>query len=69
VAILSSTTIRLALIDYRAQLISLESKFPDTYGNGKHHHQSIYDIDAALMEIEGNYTQVSLTAYTCNPNK
>jgi hypothetical protein len=67
-AILSSTTIRLALIDYRASLIRLESKFPDVYGNGNHH-ESVYDIDVALMEIEGNCTQVSLTAYTCNPNK
>ena len=67
-AILSSTTIRLALIDYRAQLISLESKFPDVYGNSNHH-QSIYDIDAALMEIEGNCTQVSVTQHTCNPSK
>jgi hypothetical protein len=67
-AILSSTTIRLALIDYRAQLIGLESKFPDVYGNSNHH-QSVYDIDAALMEIEGNCTQVSISQHTCNPNK
>jgi hypothetical protein len=67
-AILSSTTIRLALIDYRASLIRLESKFPDVYGNSNHH-QSVYDIDAALMEIEGNCTQVSISQHTCNPNK
>jgi hypothetical protein len=65
-AVLSATTIRLALIDYRAKLISLESKFPDVYGNSNHD-ESIYDIDVALMEIEGNCTQVSLAAYTCNP--
>jgi len=66
-ATLSATTLRLALIDYRAELIRQEAKFPGVYGNGRHH-ESIYDIDIVLMEIEGNCTEVSVIQHTCNPN-
>lgn len=64
---LSATTLRLALIDYRAELLRRGRLFPNVY-DGNNHHPSVYDIDQVLYEIEGNCTTVSIAAHTCNPN-
>lgn len=63
-AILSSTTVRTALIDYRAELIRMQVKYPTRFKN----EQIIKDIDDALYEIEGNITNVMISAATCNAN-
>jgi len=60
---LPSTTIRTALIDYRANLIRMNSQWPDVF---KHTHPKlIADIDAVLLSIEGNVTEVSVTPVSC----
>ena len=61
-AILSATTIRTALIDYRVELVRMQAKYPSVMDN----HETIDDIDRALMEIEGNCLEVSVTQHTCN---
>lgn len=62
-AILPSTTIRHALIDYRSLLIRLNNDWPETFQHT--HPQLIAQIDAALLEIEGNITTVLLAPYAC----
>lgn len=59
---LPSTTIRTALIDYRALLLRLVNTYPDTY---KQSPQLIAEIDDALLSIEGNITQVAIVPMTC----
>lgn len=61
---LSSTTVRIALIDYRADLIRMQCKYPARF-NTKEVDDAIKSIDEALMEIEGNITTVSITPATC----
>jgi len=60
-ATLSATTMWYALTDYRNQLIHLNVKYPDRYNNTK----TIADIDAALLEISGNITTVTVAPSTC----
>ena len=62
---LSSTTVRTALIDYRAELIRLAVKFPQHFGTAND--ATIASIDAALLSIEGNVSTVSLAPCTCKP--
>lgn len=62
-AVLPSTTIRTALVDYRAMLIRLNNTYPETFRHT--HPQLIAQIDSALMEIEGNITTVQITPCAC----
>lgn len=62
-ATLTLTTIRTALIDYRSELLRLTTKFPEIYS--KHHQQTIAQIDAALLEIEGNVQSVLISPLAC----
>lgn len=61
-SILSSTTIRTALVDYRAELIRMQIKFPQVY---KENSAIIKSIDDALYEIEGNVQHVMISAHSC----
>ena len=60
--ILSSTTIRTALVDYRAELIRMQIKFPQVY---KENSAVIKSIDDALLSIEGNVQHVMISAHSC----
>ena len=64
-SILSSTTIRTALVDYRAELIRMQIKYPQVY---KENSAIIKSIDDALYEIEGNIAEVMISAATCKTN-
>lgn len=66
-AILSSTVIRTALIDYRAELIRMQIKYPGNFNNAEHS-KLIKSIDDVLYEIEGNITSVTISANTCKTN-
>ena len=61
-SILSSTTIRTALVDYRAELIRMQIKFPQVY---KENSAIIKSIDDALLSIEGNVEHVMISAHSC----
>lgn len=61
-SVLSSTTIRTALVDYRAELIRMQIKFPQVY---KENSAIIKSIDDALYEIEGNVEHVMISAHSC----
>ena len=61
-AILSATTVRTALIDYRAELIRMQIKYPQIY---KENSAVIKSIDDALLSIEGNITEVMISPVTC----
>lgn len=61
-SILSSTTIRTALVDYRAELIRMQIKYPQVY---KENSAVIKSIDDALLSIEENITHVTVTAHSC----
>jgi hypothetical protein len=60
---LPSTTIRHALIDYRALLIRLANDYPETFK--RTHPPLIAQIDAALFEIAGNIQHVAIVPLTC----
>lgn len=62
-ATLTSTTIRTALVDYRAELLRLTVKWPEIYG--EHHQGIIAQIDAALLEIEGSVQSVLIFPLAC----
>ena len=62
---LRSTTIRTALVDYRAELLRLMVKYPMTYCGNR---EIIKEIDDVLLSIEGNLTTVCVTPNTCNTN-
>lgn len=62
---LSSTTLRTALVDYRAELLHMGAKYPDQFKNSA---QVIAEIDDVLLSIEGNITTVSVSPCTCNPD-
>lgn len=64
-AILSATTVRTALIDYRAELIRMQTIYPQMY---KENSAVIESIDKALYEIEGNITRVMISPITCKFN-
>jgi hypothetical protein len=61
-SILSSTTIRTALVDYRAELIRMQIKYPQVY---KENSAVIKSIDDALLSIEGNVEHVMISAHSC----
>lgn len=63
---LQSATLRTALVDYRAELMRMVTKYPMTYCG---HKPIIKEIDDVLMSIEGNITTVCITPNTCNPNR
>jgi len=67
-AILSATTLRLALIDRQAELLRLKKEFPDIY-NRTDIDKAIASIDAVLYEIEGNITEVMISPATCKLNR
>jgi hypothetical protein len=61
---LSQTTLRTALVDYRAELIRLSVKFPQTFKNTND--KTIAELDAVLLSIEGNISRVSITPLSCS---
>lgn len=61
-SVLSSTTIRTALVDYRAELIRMQIKYPQVY---KENDAVIKSIDEALLSIEGNVQHVMISAHSC----
>lgn len=61
-SILSSTTIRTALVDYRAELIRMQIKYPQVYEENS---AVIKSIDDALLSIEGNIQHVMISAHSC----
>ena len=67
-AILCATTLRLALIIRRNELLRLQKKFPDIY-NCEDIDKDIASIDAVLYEIEGNITEVMISPVTCKLNR
>lgn len=60
--ILSSTTIRTALVDYRSELIRMQIKYPQVY---KENSAVIKSIDDALLSIEENVKHVMISAHSC----
>lgn len=62
---LSATTLRTALVDYRAELLRMLNKYPSTFTAND---VAIDEIDRVLLSIEGNVTTVNVTPATCNPN-
>ena len=61
-SILSSTTVRTALVDYRAELIRMQIKYPQVC---KENSAVIKSIDDALLSIEGNVEHVMISAHSC----
>lgn len=60
---LPSTTLRTALIDYRANLLRLYNQWPDIFQHT--HPKLIADIDAVLLSVEGNVTEVTILPASC----
>lgn len=60
---LSQTTLRTALVDYRAELIRLSVKFPQTFKDTND--KTIAELDAVLLSIEGNISRVSIAPLSC----
>lgn len=67
-AILSATTLRLALISRRSELIYRQKTFPECFFNDEIN-ATIKSIDEALYEIEGNITEVMISPVTCKLNR
>ena len=65
-AILSATTLRLALISQRSELIYRQKTFPDIFNYEIN--ATIKSIDEALLSIEGNITEVMISPITCKLN-
>ena len=61
---LSQTTLRTALVDYRAELIRLSVKFPQTFKGTND--KTIAELDAVLLSIEGNINRVSIAPLSCS---
>lgn len=61
---LSQTTLRIALVDYRAELIRLSVRFPQTFKNTND--QTIAELDAVLLSIDGNVSRVSIAPLSCS---
>lgn len=64
---LSATTIRTALIDYRAEMLRLANAHPNVYHTV--YRKVVKEIDDVLLSIEGNITSVIVTPATCNPSR
>jgi len=62
-ATLTSSTLRTALVDYRAELLRMTAKRPEIFG--AYHDQLIAQIDDVLLEIEGNINLVSVMPLAC----
>lgn len=62
---LQATTLRTALIDYRAELIRLLKHFPTIYADNS---KVISEIDAALVSMEGNIQTINLIPASCKAN-
>ncbi len=62
---ISATTIRTALVDYRAELMRMGWKYPEQF---KDNDRLVKEIDSVLLSIDGNVTTVAVTPNTCNPN-
>jgi hypothetical protein len=62
-ATLTSSTLRTALVDYRAELLRMTAKRPEIFG--AYHDQLIAQIDDVLFEIEGNISSVSIIPLAC----
>ena len=62
-ATLTSSTLRTALVDYRAELLRMTAKRPEIFG--AYHDQLIAQIDDVLLEIEGNISSVSIMPLAC----
>jgi len=65
VNILSATTIWIALVDYRAELLRMSNKYPQMFAANE---TVIKEIDDALLSISGNITSVQIIPNTCNLN-
>lgn len=61
---LSQTTLRTALVDYRAELIRLSIKFPQTLKDTND--KTIAELDAVLLSIEGNIGRVAVVPVSCS---
>lgn len=61
---LSQTTLRTALVDYRAELIRLSVKFPQTFKDTND--KTISELDAVLLSIEGNISRVAVVPVSCS---
>jgi hypothetical protein len=60
---LTSTTLRTALVNYRAELIRLSVKFPETFKNTND--KTIAELDAVLLSIEGNIDRIAIAPVSC----
>lgn len=60
---LTSTTLRTALVDYRAELIRLSVRFPQTFKSVND--KTIAELDAVLLSIEGSVDRVSVAPFSC----
>lgn len=63
---LNATTLRTALVDYRAELLRMMNKYPSTFASNN---ETIDEIDRVLLFIGSNITTVNVTPATCNPNR
>ena len=63
---INATTLRTALVDYRAELLRMMNKYPSRFASND---AAIDEIDRVLLSIEGNITTVNVTPATCNPNR
>ena len=66
-AVIDATTLRIALIARRNELIFRQSTYPDYFDNDEID-AIIKSIDEALYAIEGNITQVMISPITCKLN-
>ena len=62
-ATLTSSTLRTALVDYRAELLRMTAKRPEIFG--VYHGRLIAQIDDVLLEIEGNISSVLIMPLAC----
>jgi len=61
---LSQTTLRTALVDYRAELIRLSLRFPAQFGDATD--KTIAELDAVLLSVEGNISRVAVVPLSCS---
>ena len=66
-AVIDATTLRIALIARRNELISRQSTYPVFFDNDEID-ATVKSIDEALYVIEGNITQVMISPVTCKLN-
>ena len=61
---LSQTALRTALVDYRAELIRLSVKYPESFKDTND--KTIAEIDAVLLSIEGNISRLAVVPLSCS---